>query len=85
MLNDSLHTLGMNTPGEKNVSVTHRYNKKEWTQYVFTHPITFDSAVAKLREKPNYYNTDFAAQEEIANLKAKGNILDTGGMLEWVN
>ena len=40
ILNDSLHTLGMETPGQKNASVMEKMSKTEYFKYVFKEPRT---------------------------------------------
>ena len=85
MLNDSLHTLGMNTPGEKNASINEHFDKKGYISFVFSHPINRAMAVAKLCEKYKWFPTESSAEREIEKLIAWGNITESGGVLEWVS
>lgn len=85
MLNDSLHTLGMNTPGEKNESIVESFDKEGYIEFVFKEPITEDMAVAKLRRKPKWFPTDESALREIDRLRNKANkIIESGGIYTWV-
>jgi len=84
MLNDSLHTLGMNTPGEKNDSLHKSFDKNGYIQFIFSKPISRGMAIAKLCEKPKWFPTEFSAKEEISKLHGKGLILESGDKLSWV-
>lgn len=85
MLNDSLHTLGMNTPGEKNASIAQHFDKNGYVRYVFEKPITRAQAVAKLCEKHKWFPTEESAEFEIEKLINKVHSLsESGGILTWV-
>lgn len=85
MLNDSLQTLGMNTPGEKNESIVESLNREQYIQFVFSEPITEDMAIAKLRRKPKWFATDEMAKAEIDRLRNRLNkIIESEGVLKWV-
>jgi replicative DNA helicase Mcm len=85
MLNDSLQTLGMDTPGEKNESIVESLNREQYIQFIFSEPITEDMAVAKLRRKPKWFPTDDMAKAEIDRLRNRLNkIIESEGMLKWV-
>jgi len=71
MLNDSLQTLGMNTPGERNTSMIEHMDKSTYIRYVFTNPVTHDQAVAKLMEKHMWFSTEEKAEAEIDKLQEK--------------
>lgn len=85
MLNDSLHTLGMNTPGEKNQSLSESFDKNGYTQFVFEHGVTEDQAVSKLCEKPKWYSSEYEAKKQIEYLHGKGLIMESGGKWIWVS
>jgi len=85
MLNDSLQTLGMNTPGERNSSIMEHMDKASYIRFVFSNPISHDQAVAKLMEKYNWFSSEEKAEAEIDKLLNKTNsISETGGKLIWV-
>ena len=85
MLNDSLQTLGMSTPGERNTSMIEHMDRATYIRYVFTDPMTHDQAVAKLMERPMWFNTEEKAEAEIDKLINKtSSIIQSGGKLTWV-
>jgi len=85
MLNDSLQTLGMNTPGERNTSMIEHMDKSTFIRFVFTNPVTHDQAVAKLMEKHMWFSTEEKAEAEIDKLLNKTNsLIESGGKLTWV-
>lgn len=86
MLNDSLQTLGMSTPGERNTSMIEHMDRSTYIRYVFTDPLTHDQAVAKLMERPMWFSTEEKAEAEIDKLINKtSSITESGGKLTWVN
>jgi len=85
MLNTSLHTLGMDTPGEKNASIANSFDKTGWIEHAFKTPVTESQAVAKLMEKAKWFPTEESAKRQIAKLGSTGTILDSGGKYSWVN
>ena len=85
MLNDSLQTLGMSTPGERNTSMIEHMDRSTYIRYVFTDPLTHDQAVAKLMERPMWFSTEEKAEAEIDKLINKtSSITESGGKLTWV-
>ena len=85
MLNDSLQTLGMSTPGERNTSIMEHMDKASYIRFVFNTPISHDQAVAKLMEKYNWFSSEEKAEAEIDKLLNKTNsISESGGKLIWV-
>tara|TARA_R110000787_G_scaffold178781_1_gene290576 strand:- start:453 stop:2135 length:1683 start_codon:yes stop_codon:yes gene_type:complete len=85
MLNDSIQTLGMNTPGERNTSIMEHMDKSSYIRFVFNTPITYDQAIAKLMEKYNWFSSEEKAEAEIDKLLNKTNsISESGGKLIWV-
>lgn len=85
MLNDSLQTLGMSTPGERNTSMMEHMDKSQYIRFVFTNPITHDQAVAKLMERPMWFSTEEKAEAEIDKLLHKTNsLLESGGKYTWI-
>jgi ClpP class serine protease len=85
MLNDSLQTLGMNTPGERNTSMIEHMDKSTFIRFVFTNPVTHDQAVVKLMEKHMWFSTEEKAEAEIDKLLNKTNsLIESGGKLTWV-
>ena len=85
MLNDSIQTLGMNTPGERNTSIMEHMDKSSYIRFVFNTPITHDQAIAKLMEKYNWFSSEEKAEAEIDKLLNKTNsISESGGKLIWV-
>ena len=85
MLNDSIQTLGMNTPGERNTSIMEHMDKSSYIRYIFNTPITHDQAIAKLMEKYNWFSSEEKAEAEIDKLLNKTNsISESGGKLIWV-
>ena len=86
MLNDSLQTLGMSTPGERNTSMMEHMDKSQYIRYVFTEPVTHAQAVSKLMERPMWFSTEEKAEAEIDKLVHKTNsLLESGGKYTWVN
>ncbi len=86
MLNDSLQTLGMNTPGERNTSMIEHMDKSQYIRFIFTNPITHDQAVVKLMERHMWFSTEEKAEAEIDKLLNKTNSLsESGGKLIWVS
>ena len=85
MLNDSLQTLGMSTPGERNTSMIEHMDKPTYIRYVFTNPVTHAQAVAKLMERSMWFSTEEKAEAEIDKLLNKTNSLtESGGKLTWI-
>ena len=84
MLNTSLHTLGMDTPGQKNASIANSFDKTGYIQHVFKEPVTEDQAISKLMEKSKWFPTEESAQRQIAKLRSTGNLLDSGGKYSWI-
>ena len=84
MLNDSLHTLGMNTPGEKNTSITESFDKMGYIRFVFMKPIPRAVAIAKLCEKHKWFPSEERAEDEITKLHGKGILAEIGGKYQWV-
>ena len=85
MLNDSLQTLGMSTPGERNSSIMEHMDKASYIRFVFSTPISHDQAIAKLMEKYNWFSSEEKAEAEIDKLLNKTNsISESGGKLIWV-
>ena len=85
MLNDSLQTLGMSTPGERNTSMMEHMDKSQYIRFVFTNPVTHSQAVAKLMERPMWFSTEEKAEAEIDKLLNKTNsLMESGGKLTWV-
>jgi len=84
MLNTSLHTLGMNTPGQKNASIANSFDKTGYIQHVFKEPVTEAQAISKLMEKSTWFPTEESALRQIAKLRSTGNLLDSGGKYSWI-
>ena len=86
MLNDSLQTLGMSTPGERNASIVEHMDKSEYIRWVFTDPLTHTQAISKLMERPKWFSTEEKAEAEIDKLLHKTNsLLESGGKYTWVS
>lgn len=83
MLNDSLHTLGMNTPGEKNQSVLESMTKGEYFKFIFREPRTMVKACSLLCEKRWW--TDLNAEKAIQDAHGKGILIESGGEYSWVS
>jgi len=83
ILNDSLHTLGMDTPGQKNDSVLDSMTKTQFFEYTFKEPRTMVKGVALLTTKPHWFN-DFSAEKMIVDFHASGRLLESGGEYQWV-
>ena len=84
MLNDSLHTLGMDTPGQKNASVLESMTKTQFFEYVFKEPRTMVKAQALLCEKPKWFN-DWSAEKMIQDYFSTGKLTESGGEYSWVS
>lgn len=84
MLNDSLHTLGMNTPGEKNQSIMKHMDKMEFVRYIFREPVTMEVAVTRMCEKNKWFPSEESAKVEIENLNKTHSLLEVGDKLKWV-
>ena len=85
MLNTSLHTLGMDTPGQKNDSIATSFDKTGYIAHVFKTPVTEAQAVSKLMERTNWFPTEDSALRQISKLRSTGNLLDSGGKYSWVS
>ena len=72
----------MNTPGEKNASMTNPKNKMEFLDYLFKRTITHDMAVVKMLEK-KWWDSELSASEEIQKLKSRGGLVDALDGLHW--
>jgi len=85
MMNDSLKTLGMKTPGEKQDSIVTHMNKDEYVKFVFNKPITRAMAIVKLCEKPKWFGSEERADQEIEKLLHNTHQLaEAGDELIWV-
>ena len=85
MLNDSLQTLGMSTPGERNASIVEHMDKSEFIRHVFSKPVTHSQAVVELMEKSQWFSTEEKAEAEIDKLLHKTNsLLESGGKYKWI-
>ena len=86
MLNDSLQTLGMSTPGERNASIIEHMDKPEFIRHTFSVPVTHSQAVALLMDRPKWFSTEEKAEAEIDKLLHKTNsLLESGGKYTWVS
>ena len=86
MLNDSLQTLGMSTPGERNASIIEHMDKPEFIRHTFSVPVTHSQAVALLMDRPKWFSTEEKAEAEIDKLLHKTNsLLESGGKYKWVS
>ena len=86
MLNDSLQTLGMSTPGERNASIVEHMDKPEFIRHTFSVPVTHSQAVALLMDRPKWFSTEEKAEAEIDKLLNKTNsLLESGGKYTWVS
>jgi len=85
LLKESLKTLGMNTPGERNASLVNQFDKQGYIAWVFEKPISHDAAISKLCEKPKWFPSEIKAAEMIRDLKRYGKILESGDKYSWVS
>jgi replicative DNA helicase Mcm len=86
MLNDSLQTLGMSTPGERNASIVEHMDKSEFIRHTFSVPVTHSQAIALLMDRPQWFSTEEKAEAEIDKLLHKTNsLLESGGKYTWVS
>lgn len=83
LLNDSLHTLGMDTPGQKNASVVNAMTKTQFFEYVFKEPRTMEKAKTLLCEKQNWFN-EWSAEKMIQDFHGSGRLMESGGKYQWV-
>ena len=85
MLNDSLKTLGMNTPGEKNTSMVDSLDKMGYVQMVFKEELSMVKAQVKMyNEKPHWWHTEEQAHDFIIELHGKGTLIEpTAGVYQW--
>ena len=85
MLNDSLHTLGMSTPGEKNASIVEGMDIKQFTIFVFKQgPLTYDQVIAKLSENKKHYKNEDAAITMLSKLIKENKVAETKDGFVWV-
>ena len=84
LINDSLHTLGMSTPGEKNDSVINAFNKDEAIEYILKQGVSHEVAINRLMEL-KWIKSETQAGREIQKLRNNGNLLETEGKYEWVS
>jgi len=86
LLKVSLHTLGMNTPGERNKSIGEFMNKDDYLCFIFSEPITEDMAIAKMLRKRNYWKNSEQARKDINKMRVLGLIFEKEeGIYKWVN
>ena len=86
LLKVSLHTLGMNTPGERNKSIGEFMNKDDYLRFIFSQPITEDMAVVKMLRKHNYWKNSEQARRDINKLRVMGAIFEKQqGEFAWVS
>ena len=83
LLNDSLHTLGMDTPGQKNESVVNAMTKTQFFEYVFKEPRTMEKAKTLLCEKQKWFN-EWSAEKMIQDFHGSGRLMESGGKYQWV-
>ena len=84
MLNDSLKTLGMNTPGEKNDSLHTSFDRMGYFQHVFKEGITMVQGQARLTEKFRWWSDDSKAHDFIIKMHSEGKLTESGGVYKWV-
>jgi replicative DNA helicase Mcm len=82
---ESLHTLGMNTPGKKNESISDSFNKEQYFQFVFSEPITYQMAVSKLLRRHEFYKTKLDAEKAIQSAKGFCLLIENDGVLTWTD
>lgn len=83
LLNDSLHTLNMNTPGERSQSLVEYMNNDEFIRYIFNDPISEDQAIAKIMQHNKCGR--LKAEKEVQSLRNFGNIIEMEDKLQWVS
>ena len=79
LFNDYLHTMGMNTPGERNTSITETFDKMGYFKYVFMKPQTMLQAQTKMLEKPKWWSDESKAHDFIVTMHGKGILTESGG------
>ena len=85
LLNESLKTLGMNTPGERAESLTESMNKNDFTRYVFSTPKTRDQVIADLMKEYRFFPSVEMAEKEVKKLETAA-LISCGmdGLYRWV-
>jgi DNA replicative helicase MCM subunit Mcm2 (Cdc46/Mcm family) len=85
LLNQSLHTLGMNTPGERAESLTESMNKNDFTRFVFSEPKTKDQILADLMKEYRFFPNVESAEKEVKKLETAA-LISCGmdGLYRWV-
>lgn len=84
LLSASLHSLFMNTPGERAESSGRGMNKDEWVKHVFSSPVSERQAVINLCKKQKYFKSYMAATRYIEKLREAGLIKQHGLQDEWI-
>ena len=82
--NDSLKTLGMNTPGQKNDSLHTSFDKMGYFQHTFKEGITMVQGQARLTEKFKWWGDDSKAHDFIIKMHSEGKLTESGGVYKWV-
>jgi DNA replicative helicase MCM subunit Mcm2 (Cdc46/Mcm family) len=84
LLQRSLLSLGMNTPGERAESNINELNKQQLLEHIFQKPITESQAIQELL-KTKHFNSPVKAKQAIANLRISSLTELESGELKWVS
>jgi len=85
LLQDSLHSLGMNTPGERAEANVHTMNKQEYLQHIFKQPISETQAILELLKKQKWWDSEEKARNEIDKLRTASLLIEKLDGIQWVN
>ncbi|MGB0976969.1 MAG: AAA family ATPase [Prolixibacteraceae bacterium] len=84
LLNESLQTLGMSTPGERNVSILKYTDKTSFMQSLFKEPISKSVAITRMMEHKKWFPSEERAEQEIERIYNTHSLMEVGDKLKWV-
>lgn len=84
LLNGSLQTLGMATPGEAHQSMINYMNREQFLQFIFKDDMTESTAILRMMNRRDLYPDESRAEKDLNKLRLMGKIYEKGDKLSWV-